>query len=190
MLVLALGILVFLGAHVFATLQGPRNALAARIGAGPYKGLFSLVALAGFGLIVWGFVLYRAEGLIPLWTPPPWTRHATIGLMWFAFVALACQGPRPGLIKGWIRHPMLVGVKIWALAHLLVNGDAGGMLLFGSFLAFAVYDRISVKRRGDPGAAAAQGFTLADALALGVGTIAFVAMIFLHPYLIGVRVIG
>lgn len=190
MLVLVLGILVFLGAHVFATLQVPRNALAARVGAGPYKGLFSLVALTGFGMIIWGFILYRAEGLVPVWTPPAWARHATIALMWLAFVALACQGKRPGLIKGWIRHPMLTGVMIWALAHLLVNGDAGGMLLFASFLAFAVYDRISVSRRDDPGAASAPGFTRADGLALGAGTVAFVAMIFLHPYLIGVRVIG
>ena len=85
---------------------------------------------------------------------------------------------------------MLVGIKIWALAHLLANGDAGGLVLFGSFLAFAVYDRISVKRRGETGAAPATGFTTADAVALGLGTGVYVAMIFLHPILIGVRIIG
>jgi hypothetical protein len=80
--------------------------------------------------------------------------------------------------------------KIWALAHLLANGDAGGMLLFGSFIAWAVFDRIAVRRRGDLGAPRIASFTRADATALGVGTIAYVAMIFLHPILIGVPVIG
>jgi uncharacterized membrane protein len=88
------------------------------------------VAIAGFALIVWGFSRYQAEGLITVWTPPTWTRHLAISLMWFAFVALACMNPALGRIRGWLRHPMLVAIKIWALAHLPVNGDAGGMLLF------------------------------------------------------------
>jgi len=83
-----------------------------------------------------------------------------------------------------------VGIKIWALAHLLVNGDAGGMLLFGSFLAWAVYDRIAVKRRGDLGAPRLDAFTRADGIAVVAGTVAYVAMIFLHPWLIGVSVIS
>jgi uncharacterized membrane protein len=85
---------------------------------------------------------------------------------------------------------MLVAIKIWALAHLLANGDAGGMLLFGSFLAWAVFDRIAVKNRGDMGARPIASFTRADAMALGVGTLAYVAMIFLHPIQIGVPVFG
>jgi uncharacterized membrane protein len=85
---------------------------------------------------------------------------------------------------------MLVGVKIWGLAHLLANGDLGGMVLFGSFLAWAVYDRIAVKRRGDVGAMRLSGFTTADAVAVGGGTVAYVAMIFLHPVLIGVSVLA
>jgi uncharacterized membrane protein len=99
------------------------------------------------------------------------------------------MNPAPGRIRGWLRHPMLVAVKIWALAHLLVNGDAGGMLLFGALLAWAVFDRIAVKRRGDAGAPRISRFTRADALAIGVGTVAFVVMIFLHPVLIGVPVL-
>ena len=120
--------------------------------------------------------------------PPRWTSHITILLMWFAFVSLACMGPRPSRIRGWLRHPMLVAIKIWALAHLLANGDLGGMVLFGSFLAWAIYDRIAVKRRGDFGASRVAAFTRADAMALGIGTVAYVAMIFLHPVLIGVPV--
>ncbi len=190
MFVLALGIVVFLGVHTLTTLRETRTSLIERFGLGPFKGLHSLVALVGFALIVWGFSRYRAEGLIAVWTPPIWARYLTITLMWFAFVALACMNRAPSRIRGWLRHPMLVAVKIWALAHLLANGDAGGMLLFGSFLAWAVFDRIAVKRRGDLGAPPIAFFTPADAIALAVGTLAYVAMIFLHPLVIGVAVTG
>jgi uncharacterized membrane protein len=190
MLILFIGIVVFLGVHSLTIFRETRTRLIERFGPGPFKGLYSMVAIAGFALIVWGFSRYRAEGLITLWSPPAWTWHLTISLMWFAFVALACMNPAPGKIRGWLRHPMLVAIKIWALAHLLANGDAGGMLLFGSFLAWAVYDRIAVKKRGDMGAMRIESFTRADWTALGVGTLAYVAMIFLHPILIGVPVIG
>jgi uncharacterized membrane protein len=189
MLVLILGIVVFLGVHSLPIFRETRAFLIERFGLGPFKGFYSLVATIGFALIVWGFHLYRAEGLIAVWTPPTWMRHVTILLMWFAFVALASMNPAPGLIRGWLRHPMLVAIKLWALAHLLINGDAGGMLLFGSFLAWAVFDRIAVKRRGDVGAPRIKSFTWADGIALGLGTVAYVAMIALHPFLIGVSVI-
>jgi uncharacterized membrane protein len=190
MLVLIAGIIIFLGAHSFTAFREERSALIDRVGAGAYRGLHSVVSLVGFVLIVWGFSRYRADGLIPLWSPPTWTSHLAIVLMWFAFVSLACMSPAPGRIRGWLRHPMLVGIKIWALAHLLANGDAGGTLLFGSFLAWAIFDRIAVKRRGDLGAPRVATFTRADAIALGAGTVAYVAMIFLHPVLIGVPVIA
>ena len=190
MLLLILGIIIFLGTHTLTTLRETRAGLIARLGAGPYKGLYSVGSLIGFVLIVVGFARYRAEDWIQVWVPPAGMRHLTILLMWFAFVALAAMSPKPGRIKGWLRHPMLVGIKIWALAHLLVNGDAGGMLLFGSFLAWAVYDRIAVKRRGDLGAPRLDAFTRADGIAVVAGTVAYVAMIFLHPWLIGVSVIS
>jgi uncharacterized membrane protein len=190
-LILIVGIIVFLGTHTFTTFRDKRALLIGRLGAGPFKGVYSLVALAGFAMICWGFSRYRAEGLIPLWTPPVWGRHLAIVLMWFAFVALACSNPKaPGRIRGWLRHPMLAAVKIWALAHLLANGDLGGLVLFGSFLAWAVYDRVAVKRRGDIGADRIRAFTRADAIAVGAGTVAYVAMIFLHPLLIGVAVVN
>ena len=85
---------------------------------------------------------------------------------------------------------MIVAIKIWALAHLLVNGDLGGIILFGSFLAWAVFDRIAVKKRGDLGASRIAAFTRNDAITLGAGTLAYVVMIFLHPILIGVPVVG
>lgn len=190
MLVLMIGIVVFLGVHSLTTFRETRTGLIERFGLGPFKSVYSLVALVGFALIVWGFSRYRAEGLIIVWTPPAWTRHLAMALMWFAFVALACSNPAPGMIRGWLHHPMLAAVKVWALAHLLANGDAGGMLLFGSFLAWAVFDRIAVKKRGDFGASRLASFTRADVIALGAGTLAYVAMIFLHPVLFGVAVIS
>ena len=93
MFVLILGIIVFLGIHSVPIFHRTRAHLIERIGLGPFKIVYSLVALIGFGLIVWGFHLYRAEGLIAVWTPPTWMRHVTILLMWFAFVALACMNP-------------------------------------------------------------------------------------------------
>jgi uncharacterized membrane protein len=109
-------------------------------------------------------------------------------LMWFSFVALAAAYAPAGKIKGMLRHPMLVAVKIWALAHLLANGDLGSLVLFGTFLAWAVYDRIAVKRRGDPGAPRSS-VTAGDAIAIVAGTVAYVAMFWLHPWLIGVPII-
>jgi uncharacterized membrane protein len=189
MVVLVLGIVVFLGIHSVPIFHETRARVIQRFGLNQFKVVYSLLALIGFGLIVWGFQLYRANGLITVWTPPDWMRHMTILLMWFAFVALACMNPAPSKIRGWLRHPMLVAIKIWALAHLLINGDAGGMILFGSFLAWAVADRIALKKRGDLGAPRIKSFTGADALALGLGTVGYVAMIMLHPILIGVSVI-
>jgi len=188
--VLIAGIVIFLAAHSFTTFRTARLVLIAWFGEAAYKGVYSLVSLAGFALIVWGFSRYRAEGLVQLWAPPSWTGDLALVLMWFAFVSLACMNPAPGRIRGWLRHPMLVGIKIWALAHLLANGDAGGMLLFGSFLAWAVFDRIAVKRRGDIGAARVAAFTRADVIALVAGTVVYGAMLLLHPVLIGVSVIG
>jgi uncharacterized membrane protein len=190
MLVLIAGIIIFLGAHSLPMFRDGRSALIDRIGAVPYRVGHSLVSILGFVLIAWGFSLYRAGGMILVWTPPAGMRHLTILLMWFAFVSLACMNPAPSRIRGWLRHPMLVAIKIWALAHLLANGDLGGMVLFGSFLAWAVVDRIAVKRRGDMGGSRVPSFTRADAINIGVGTVAYVAMMLLHPVLIGVSVIG
>jgi uncharacterized membrane protein len=189
-LILIAGIIVFLGTHTLTAFRDERAWLIARLGKMGFRGLFSVAATLGFILIVWGFSRYRAAGLIPVWTPPEGMRHLTITLMWFAFVSLAAMNPAPGRIRGWLRHPMLVAIKIWALAHLLANGDLGGIILFGSFLVWAVFDRIAVKRRGDLGAARIAAFTSADAVVLVVGTIGYIAMIFLHPLLIGVPVMA
>jgi uncharacterized membrane protein len=189
MQILLLGIGLFLGAHVFSTFRGARAALIERLGANVYKGLYSLVAGAGLLLIIWGFSRYRSEGIIQIWDPPTWTRHLAMPLVWFAFVAIASRRAPPSRIRGVLRHPTLVAIKSWAAAHLLANGDLGGMLLFGSFLGFAVYDRIAVKRRGDLGAPRIDAFTRGDGIALGVGTALFALVLWLHPWLFGVSVL-
>jgi uncharacterized membrane protein len=188
-LILILGILIFLGAHVFATLRPARAAVIETYGLQTYKRAYAAVAGFGLVLIIWGFSRYRAEGIIQIWDPPSWTRHLAMPLVWFAFVALASRRAPASRLKGWLRHPTLVALKSWATAHLLANGDLGGMLLFGSFLGFAVYDRIAVKRRGDLGAARLDAFTRGDAIALGVGTALFALVLVLHPYLFGVSVL-
>jgi uncharacterized membrane protein len=181
------GLALFLGAHTLTTMRDTRMTIMGRIGEGPYKGLYSLISAVGLVLIVWGFARYRTGGYNPVWDPPAWLHPIALVLMWFSFVALAAAYSPAGKIKGLLRHPMLAGVKAWALAHLLVNGDLGSMILFGAFLAWAVYDRIAVKRRGDVGAARSD-FTSGDAIALVVGSIAYGAMFWLHPWLFGVPI--
>jgi len=154
--IMTLGLAVFIGAHAFVTQREQRAALIARIGEGPYKGLFSLISVVGIVLIAWGFGRYRATGWIDVWYPPLWTRHITVLLMWIASICIVAAYS-PGRIKTTLKHPMLVGTKTWAAAHLISNGDLGSIILFGSILGWAVFDRISLKRRADPGRAAHSG---------------------------------
>jgi uncharacterized membrane protein len=188
MSILIAGLVVFLGAHTLTTLRGTRAALVGRLGEGAYKGLYSLVSAIGLVLIVWGFGRYREHDYVQIWSPPIALHPIAFVLMWFAFVALVATYAPAGRIKGLLRHPMLVAIKTWALAHLIVNGDLGALLLFGAFLAWAVYDRIAVKRRGDVGAPTVHHLTLGDGVAIVVGSIAYVAMLHLHPLLIGVNI--
>lgn len=182
-----LGLVVFLGAHVFVSMRDERAAIISKIGQGPYRGLFSLVSIVGIVLIGYGFASYRSAGLIPVWYPPPWTRHIVEALMWPASIMVAAAYI-PGNIKRVLKHPMLAGVKTWAFAHLCANGDLGGIILFGSVLAWAVYDRITLKRRSDPGAPPIPvGGMKNDIIAVVVGTLIYLALGFVfHPLVIGV----
>jgi len=193
MTLLIAGLALFLGAHTFTTLRQLRQSTIARLGEGPYKGLYSLVSAAGLTMIVIGFGRYRAAGYIAIWDPPAWLHGVTLVLMWISFVSLAAAYCPLGRIKSSLRHPMLVGIKAWALAHLLVNGDLGSIVLFGAFLAWAVYDRIAVKRRDDDEATPARvvmpsSATRGDAIAIFVGSAAYAAMWWLHPIAFGVPI--
>jgi len=186
-----LGLVVFLGAHVFVSMRDRRAALIAGIGRGAYLGLFSLVAIVGLVLIGYGLAAYRVEGIIPLWYPPAWTRHIVVALMWPASIAVVAAYI-PGDIKRVLKHPMLVGVKLWAFAHLCANGDLGGIILFGSVLAWAVYDRITLKHRKDAGAPPIPtAGRRNDIIAIVVGTILYLALGFVfHPIVIGLPAFG
>ena len=190
--IMILGLVVFLGSHLFVSLRPQRAMLIARLGEGPYKGLFSLVSLIGLALIVYGFAHYRASEWIDIWSPPRWTRHVTALLVWPAIICIIAAYI-PSQIKRVLKHPMLVGVKLWAVAHLLSNGDLGSIILFASILAWAVYDRISLKRRTDapaPAVATGSGYRN-DFIAVVVGTLVyFVLGFWFHPWVIGVPVFG
>lgn len=188
MLVLVIGLIVFLAIHLLPTAPQLRSGLVDRFGEGTYKIAFSVIALAGLVLIVVGYG--KVQGLPSknpdLWYPPLWTRHVAFALMPISFVLLAAAYI-PSHIKRLTKHPMLVAVKIWAVAHLLANGDAASLLVFGSLLAFAVYDRISVKHRVGTATAITPSGYGGDVLAIVIGLSAYVAMLLWgHARLIGV----
>ena len=191
MTILVLGLVLFIGAHVFVTLRAPRAAIIARIGEWPYKGAMSLVSLVGLIMIGYGFGQYRATGWVEVWHPPRWTYYITQILMWPASICVVAAYSR-GNIWRRLKHPMLVGVKTFAVAHLIANGDLGSIVLFGSILAWAVYDRITLKRRSDPGAPPIPvGGQRNDTIALVVGTLLYLVLgLVFHPRVVGSPVFG
>jgi uncharacterized membrane protein len=185
--IMIIGLAVFFGVHTLTTMRPQRAALVARVGEVPYKVAYSVVSLVAIVLIGYGFARYRAAGMIDVWDPPRWLRHVNNLLLWPAFVCIAAAYI-PGDIKRVLKHPLLVGIKLWAFGHLLTNGDLGSMILFGSFLAWAVYDRITLKYRSDAGAPDfGLGGRDCDTLAVVVGTLIYLALGFwFHPYVVGV----
>jgi uncharacterized membrane protein len=177
--------------HTLTTRRELRARLIGAIGEGPYKGVFSLVSLAGLVLIVWGFAHYRSSEWVQIWTPPTALKHLNVALMLPAVILVAAAYIR-GRIYAAVKHPMLAGVKLWAFGHLLANGDLGGIILFGSFLAWAVFDRISLKRRTDAGGPPIPvGGWTNDLIAVAVGVVAYLALAFaFHPVVIGIPVMG
>jgi uncharacterized membrane protein len=189
--ILVVGLVAFIGGHLFATMRSQRAALVARVGTAPYKGLFSLFALVGIMLIGYGYAVYRATGWIDIWYPPRWTIYVTQILMWPACIFAVAAYSR-GEIWRRLKHPLLVAVKTWALAHLISNGDLGSIIMFGSLLGWAVYDRITLKRRADPGAPPIpEGGRRNDVIALVGGTILYLLLgLMFHPLVLGVPVFG
>jgi uncharacterized membrane protein len=185
--IMILGLALFIGVHVFTTARAQRAALIKRIGEPAYKIGYSILSLIGVVLIGYGFAHYRATGWIDVWYPPAWTRHIAVALMWPAIICVIAAYAR-GNIQRALKHPMLVGVKLWAVAHLIANGDLGAIILFGSILAWAGYDRATLKHRTDPGAPPIPtGGWRNDVAAVVVGTIVYLALGFVfHPLVIGV----
>jgi uncharacterized membrane protein len=188
--ILVLGLLVFLGTHVFVSFRGARADVIARAGLPAYRALFALVSLAGLVLIIWGYAQYRTQGWIQVWSPPAFMRHITVGLMLFAVIFVVAAFI-PSHIKARLKHPMLAGVKTWAFAHLLSNGDLGSILLFGTFLGWAVFARISTKRRADTIPAVAPAGWTNDVIVVAIGVVVYLALGYVfHPAVIGVPVFG
>jgi uncharacterized membrane protein len=187
MSLLIIGLVVFLGVHSLAVVSpGLRDRAIGGMGEMAWKGLYSLVSLAGFVLICYGFSLARETPVI-LYSPPAWLRHVALLVMLPVF-PLLIAAYLPGRIKTAAKHPMLAAVKFWALAHLLANGSLADVLLFGGFLAWAVMERISLKRRpvrAAPRAAPPGPWNDVIAVVLGLGIYAMLIM-WAHVRLFGV----
>ena len=186
--VLILGLVVFIASHLFVTVRDKRAAAIASLGKPLYHTLFGIASLIGLALIVWGFAEYRATQWTPIWTPPAFMHHITIGLMLIASILIAAY-LIPSHIKARARHPLIAAVKVWAFAHLLSNGDLGSMIMFGSLLAWAVYARITAKSRTDVARPVAPRGWKNDVAVLIAGIAIFLALgYWFHPYVVGVPV--
>ena len=183
-----IGLVLFLGTHSISIVApGLRRQAIARFGEGGFKGLYSILSIVGFVILIWGYGVARAATPV-VYTPPTALKHFALLLMLPVF-PLLLAAYLPGRIKAAVKHPMLTAIKTWGLAHLLSNGTLADILLFGGFLAWAVVDRISIKRRAV--AAPAAGPITNDIIAIVVGLGLYVAFIFgLHQWLFGVAPIA
>jgi uncharacterized membrane protein len=189
MTLLIAGLIVFFAMHSFAIVApATRAQVRSRFGEGTWKGVYSVVSLAGFVMIVYGFGWARLSPVV-LYSPPSWMRHVTFLLMLPVFPLLLAAN-LPGRIKTATKHPMLAAVKFWALAHLLANGLLSDVLLFGGFLAWAVIDRISLKHRTQTLRMMPPGrFNDAIAVVLGLG-LYVIFILWAHLRLFGVSPLG
>lgn len=187
---LVLGLALFLGTHSIAiAAPGLRNRAVARLGEGGWKGLYAVLSLAGFVLLVYGFGIARHSPVV-LYTPPRFLRHVTFLFMLPVF-PLIFAAYLPGRIKSAMKHPMLAAVKFWAFAHLLSNGTLADVVLFGAFLAWAVIDRISLKRRAPLAPRVAPAGPFNDLIAVLLGLAVYGLFIgWAHRWLIGVSPLG
>jgi len=190
MSLLIIGLLLFFATHAISIVNVSwRDRVAARIGTLTWQGLYSLAAMAGLLLIIWGYGLARQDPVV-LYLPPDWLRHGAMLLLIFVFPLLLATY-LPGRIQTAAKHPMLAATKLWALAHLLANGNLADVLLFGSFLVWAVVDRISLKRRTPPQVPALPSSRVNDVLVVVLGLALYVAFVFRgHEWLIGVPLLG
>lgn len=192
MVYLILGLVLFIGIHsVRIGADGWRTRTIARIGEMPWKGAYSAVSLLGFVLIIWGFSQARTMP-VQLWSPPLLMRHLASPLTLMAFVLLVAAYVPGNGIKARVHHPMVLAVKVWALAHLLANGNLAHVLLFGSFLVWAVFSFTAARRRDRVAAAVyAPGQMSRTVMVLVIGTAAWaVFAMWLHGLWIGIRVVG
>lgn len=191
MIFLLSGIAVFAGVHLFSMLlPAQRDALRARLGEGPWKGIFTLVSLIGLGLIVRGFLLSRSGPAAAdlLYIPADSLRHITMLMVLLGFIAIGAAHGK-GYIKLWIKHPMSIGIALWAAGHLLANGKRAAVYMFGAFLALALIDIVVSTARGR--LPAHQPRIRSDAIAVILGVALYVVFLFgFHPYVLNLPVAG
>lgn len=190
MTLLIIGLVIFLGVHSLGFLApGWRQGLIDRFGNQGWQGLAGLVALVGLVLIVWGYGQARVAP-VPVFAPPVWTRHLGLLVMLPAF-PLFFAAYLPGRIKDAVGHPMLTAVILWALAHLLANGNLADLVLFGAFLVWALADRISLFRRVAPPVQGAPPGNANDLIAIILGLAFYLGFLFwAHAWLFGVSPLG
>lgn len=192
MIYLIAGLILFLGVHSVRIYAEPwRTRTIARIGANPWKGIYSLLSIAGFVLLVWGYGEARQQGLY-LYNPPLFTRHIAVLLMLLSLVLVAAAYVPGNQIKARLGHPMIIGIKVWAFAHLLSNGRMADVILFGAFLAWAIADFIAARRRDRAaGTVYPPGKGTRTLLAVVAGAGAWLVLIGgLHRWLVGVSPFG
>lgn len=189
MTILIVGLVLFLGIHsVRIVAPDWRDARVAAMGEGPWKGVYSLVSIAGLVLLIWGYSLAQPEAAF-FYEPPAWMKHVVALLMLIALIIFMVSQLPSGKMKPVLKHPMLLAVKIWAAAHLVANGDLASILLFGSFLAWAVADRISVAKRDAP--LPEEGPVSWDIAAIVSGVVIYLLFVWqLHAWLFGVLPFG
>ncbi len=199
---LVLGLVLFLGAHstrIFA--ENWRQATLARLGDKAYKGAYTLVSLVGFGLLIFGFDQVRWDSPL-LWAPPVWAKHAAVVLMLLSMVLLSCAHAPRNAIKAKLRHPMVLSVKVWALAHLLANPRLADMVLFGAFLLWSVLNFRAARQRDRLAAEVSEASAEAASLvaevssaatwrAVGIGVVVWAILLSHgHAWLFGVSPLG
>ena len=188
MTILILGLVMFLGIHSVRIVAAPVRD--AQVAASPkrWKGLYSLISAGGLGLIIWGWILARPTAP-QVYDPPAWGRHATLALVWMAFVLMPTANAPTGRIKATVRHPMLLGVIFWSSGHLLANGDQASAALFGSVLVWALHHLATAPSPKAPPPVATN--PRSDIIAVLAGTVLWcVFVVFLHRLLFGVSPLG
>jgi uncharacterized membrane protein len=189
MTLLVIGLILFLGVHLFSYLRSARAALIARLGEGPYKGVYALISAVGLGLIIWGYSQTRAGPAAAqiLYWPPVWARHATMFLVLLAMVCFAIYLYR-GWIKLWLRNPMSIGVALWAAGHLLSNGKLSSVILFGAFLLYGLFDIAVNTARGYLPSFTPNPRHDVISIIAGIVLYAFFLLIF-HPYVLNLPIV-
>lgn len=192
MMIFLTGLLLFLGVHsVRIVADDWREKQRRKLGVQTWRGIYAVLSLIGFALLVWGWGMVR-EAPTVVWIPPRGMRHAASLFTLLAFILLVAAYVPGNAIKARVHHPMVAGVKLWAVAHLMANGNLAHIILFGSFLAWAVVDFIAARKRDRlSGAARVTTSVQATLITVVVGVVSWVVFAFwLHGWLFGVKPFG